>query len=271
MRVADLPLAWRTDFILHRFDGQVREEADALIVTTPSAPTFYWGNFVLMPAPPSDADITTWCARFEREVAAGRPEVQHVALGYLGDAPPGPAWAQAGFEYIVTVALAAQRHQVDWSPLAVPGECREIVSEADHAAALDLQSLDCWGFEPEGYRRFRAAQMARIRRMKAQGQAAWFGWWRGDALLANCGLIWAPGDSVVRFQYVLTHRDHRRQGVARALVQAVSRYAFEVLGPQQAVICADPSEVAIHLYQSLGYVPVDRAHMLQRRAPQDRP
>jgi hypothetical protein len=70
MRVADLPLAWRTEFILHRFDGQVREEADAIVVTTPSAPTFYWGNFVLMPAPPRDADITSWCARFEREVAA---------------------------------------------------------------------------------------------------------------------------------------------------------------------------------------------------------
>lgn len=270
MRVADLPLAWRTEFILHRFDGQVREEADAIIVTTPSAPTFYWGNFVLMSAAPNDADVTAWCARFEREVAAGHPEVRHVALGYLSDEPPGPGWAQAGFEYNVNVALAAERHQVDWAPLSVPGEFREVVSEADHAAALDLQSLDCWGFEPEGYRRFRAAQMARIRLMKAQGQAAWFGWWQGGELLANCGLIWAPGDCVARFQYVLTHRDHRRQGFARALVQAVSRYAFDTLGRQQVVICADPAEVAIHLYQSLGYVPVDRAHMLQRRAPQDR-
>ena len=271
MRVADLPLAWRTEFILHRFDAQVREEADVIVVTTPSAPTFYWGNFVLMPCPPRSEDLAPWCASFEREVAAGRPEVRHVAFGYSDDEPPGEAWVQAGFEYSINVALAAERHQLDWGSLSVPGEFRVLTSDADYAAALDLQSLDTWGFEPEGYRRHRADQMARIRRMNAQGQAAWFGWWLGCELLANCGLIWAPGDSVARFQYVLTHRDHRRQGLARALVQAVSRYAFDTLGRQQVVICADPSEVAIHLYQSLGYVPVDRAHMLQRRAPQDRP
>ena len=55
MRVADLPLAWRTEFILHRFDAQVREDADAIVVTTPNAPTFYWGNFVLMPRAPRSA------------------------------------------------------------------------------------------------------------------------------------------------------------------------------------------------------------------------
>jgi protein-disulfide isomerase len=38
----------------------------------------------------------------------------------------------------------------------------------------------------------------------------------------------------------------------------------------QAVLCADPHDVAITIYRALGYQPVGASWNLQRNAPQDR-
>ena len=44
---AELSAGWRTDLIFARFDGELIERPDCLVVRTPANPSFWWGNFLL--------------------------------------------------------------------------------------------------------------------------------------------------------------------------------------------------------------------------------
>ena len=57
----------------------------------------------------------------------------------------------------------------------------------------------------------------------------------------------------------------RRRGLCRALVHHVCRHAFDTLGLQRLVMCADPHDVAIGIYRSVGFVQVESHWCLQRR------
>jgi hypothetical protein len=50
-------------------------------------------------------------------------------------------------------------------------------------------------------------------------------------------------------------------------VHAVCRDAFERHGLTRLVMCADPHDVAIAIYRSVGFEQVERPWCLQRRPP----
>jgi predicted GNAT family acetyltransferase len=52
---------------------------------------------------------------------------------------------------------------------------------------------------------------------------------------------------------VSTHPAWRRRGLCTALVHAVCRHGFEGMGLDTLVMVADPDDVAIGVYESLGY------------------
>lgn len=294
MPASDLPLGWLTDFILPRFDAEVTDHGDCIAIRTERNPSFYWGNCLLLPRAPADADLAHWRARFNQLIAAGQPEVRHVAIGVRGArapaghrgpngaanpaAPAGaqflPAWQADGFEVQDTTVLALQRGE----PLAAARPVRAaawalrpIDWATELPAFIDLQCLDCAPYEPAGYRHFRQQQMARTARLAQAGQAAWFGLWCDGVLAADCGLIRdaaLPG-ALGRFQLVGTHPGYRRRGLCTALVRGVSAWGFVRWQLAQAVLCADPHDVAIGIYQSLGYRPVEAAWQLQRNAAAD--
>ncbi|OYU67321.1 MAG: hypothetical protein CFE45_43635, partial [Burkholderiales bacterium PBB5] len=178
MHLHHLSLGWQTEFILHRLDARLDLQADCIAVCTDSNPTFYWGNCLLLPTAPADADLAHWLARFQALVGQGRPEVRHVAIGV--DAPRAdlrlPAWIAAGFQINETTVLALPADGP--RPPARPVRARHwLLRPIDWAteidAFVDLQSQDCHPFEPVGYRAYRRLQMARYARLALAGQAQW--------------------------------------------------------------------------------------------------
>jgi len=294
MPACKLPLGWLTDFILPRFDAEVTDHGDCIAIRTAQNPSFYWGNCLLLPQAPADADLAHWRARFNQLIAAGQPEVRHVAIGVRGPREPNdasgptgaavpptpasaqllPAWQADGFQIQDTTVLALQRTE----PLAparpvraASWALRPIDWATELPAFIDLQCLDCAPYEPAGYRRFRQQQMARIAGLAQAGQGAWFGLWCDGVLAADCGLIRdaaLPG-ALGRFQLVGTHPGFRRRGLCTALVRGVSVWGFAHWQLAQAVLCADPHDVAIGIYRTLGYRPVEAAWQLQRNAAAD--
>ncbi|MES1162113.1 MAG: GNAT family N-acetyltransferase, partial [Rhizobacter sp.] len=104
-----------------------------------------------------------------------------------------------------------------------------------------------------GYRLFRERQMVRYGAMDRAGLGHWFGvFTSGGELVADCGLF--TDGRLGRFQHVSTHPAWRRRGLCSALVHAVCRHGFEVMQLESLVIIADPLDVAIGLYESLGFV-----------------
>jgi GNAT superfamily N-acetyltransferase len=272
LRVADLRPGWRTDFILHRLGAEVIEREDCVVVRSPGNEGFYWGNCLIAPQTPADGDLAHWLDRFEQEVAAGRPGVRHVAIGFNSVPPPAeslPSWQAAGFEFMETATLRLrpgglrEPHPASAAPLAL----RPLDWSGGLEDFVKMQSADPQGHEPAGYRRFRLEQMQRFARLRAQGWGEWFGLWCEDTLVADCGLL--RDGSLGRFQNVLVHPDWRRRGLCRALVARVCEWGFGPWGLQELLMCADPEDVAIGIYESLGFEAFDREWGLQRNPPED--
>ncbi len=272
MRVQDFRPGWRTDFMLHRFGAEVRELADCVAVRSPGNEGFFWGNCLMIAETPADADLAHWLQRFEDEVARGRPGVRHVAIGVNSLPPPAdalPAWRAAGFEIVETATMRLQPGQLrDIAPAsASPLQLRTMDFDAEIEAFVALQSADPQGFEPEGWARFRRKQMQRFAQVVSAGQGEWFGLWCDDTLVADCGLL--RDGTLGRFQSVLTHPDWRHRGLCKALVHGVCRWGFEQWGLAELLMCADPDDVAIGIYESLGFQRFDREWGLQRNPPED--
>lgn len=269
--VRALGLGWQTDLIFARFDGLVLEREDCIVVRTPANPDYHWGNFLLFDRAPVEGDAARWQARFDEEIVRPAPQSRHLAIGVDAEAAfELPADFRArGVSLSATTVLQATR--ATWRPAAPPPgyAFRAFDLPADAAAAIDLQCV-CEAAEPDpmepvGYRRFRERQMQRYAALQAAGRGHWLGLWRDDRPVAECGLFVDEAGRLARFQHVSTHPAHRRRGLARALVHAACRHGLDRLGAETLVICADPDDVAIGLYESLGFARGATTWQLERR------
>ncbi len=278
MRVDQLSLGWRSHLLAGRYGGEVVERPDCIVLRSPSNPTYYWGNCLILPEAPRDGDLAHWLDRFEREIAAQQPESRHIAIGV--DAPrlthELPSWRAAGIdEHDEMAVLTLDATGLIAAPAprgAEPVALRmlDLPAEVELAAQAQTAARDA-SFEAAGYLVFRRRTMQRVAAMDAAGMARWFGAFvstpTGTLLAADCGLV--HDGSLGRFQFVETQAAWRRRGLCRALVHYVCRHAFETLGLQRVVMCADPHDVAIGIYRSVGFVQMESRWCLQRRPSRD--
>jgi RimJ/RimL family protein N-acetyltransferase len=262
-RLDQLSLGWRTHLIFPRFDGQVIERADCLVVRTPANPAFWWGNFLLFDQAPRAGDATRWLRRFDEELVQPDPLVQHLAFGIdvsePFDLPADIAAASLVLNEGAVLQLAP--HQLRSASLVEGFTVRPLRLPDEDTLAVDAQvASDANEHEPQSYRRHRKKMMERYGAMCHAGWGHWFGVFAqlptGEQLVADCGLF-ADGppsqQTLGRFQHVSTHPAWRRRGLCRAMIHAVCRHGFEQMGLQHLVMMADPHDVAIGIYESLGF------------------
>ncbi|HEX7021645.1 MAG TPA: hypothetical protein VF171_02230, partial [Trueperaceae bacterium] len=107
-------LGCRTDLFFHRFEGEVTDRGDYLVVRTPSNPTYRWGNFLLFDRPPGEGDFGRWTELFALEVGEP-PMTEHMVFSW--DATGGePGYVlpflEAGFALDESVVFATDRVQL---------------------------------------------------------------------------------------------------------------------------------------------------------------
>lgn len=268
-----LSLGWRTDLIFARFDAEVLDRGDYLVVCTPHNPDYWWGNFLLFGTAPRAGDALRWRAAFDAEITQHLPACGHLAFGV--DAP-GPVTLPDDFHALgltlsastVLTQTAAQRKA---PRRTLPAGCAvrvlRLPDEADLAVQLQVE-CDEGAHEAQAFRRFRVRQMARYTAMQQAGLGQWFGVFAsgpaGETLVADCGLFRDPGAPLARFQYVETHPAWRRRGLCSALVHAACGFGYAQLGADTLVIVADPADVAMRVYESLGFEPGRSTWQLER-------
>jgi RimJ/RimL family protein N-acetyltransferase len=259
-----LSLGWRTDLIFARFDGQVSDRGDHLRVLTPANPAFWWGNFLLFRHGPGPGDLARWMALFEEEIVSPQSASRHRAFGVDTRQPLTlpPDFAAAGFSLSEAAVLTLTRDQLRAPRKAPPAGVafRVLTLPGDSPAIVDKQlAVNEAHAALAGYRLFAQRQMQRYAAMQRAGLGHWFGLLAQGAgrpvLAASCGLFrdLARGDGLGRFQFVSTHPAWRRRGLCTALVQAACRQGFETMGLRTLVMVADPEDVAIGIYESLGF------------------
>jgi ribosomal protein S18 acetylase RimI-like enzyme len=264
-------LGLQTHLMFARFDGQIIERPDCIVVRTPSNPTFYWGNFLIFPKPPTGFDDIKWIARFHEEIGALQSESKHIALAV--DAPsPGKiplAFKDLGFEFLENATLVLDSLPPAPAQAALDVQIRPIdyATELDALIALDMSDGGD-GYEPVGYEIFRRKQHARYAAMARAGMGSWFGAWLGDQLVAGCGLF--HEHRLGRFQYVMTHERFRGRGICTRLVFEAARTAFEQWHCERLVIEAEPGAAGHRVYRRVGFRLKESNWGMQLRTPADR-
>lgn len=249
-----------TDLDLLRLQGgAVTDHGDHLVVRTESNPTFWWGNFVLVPTAARSDEVDRWTARFEEEF----PDAHHRAIGFALPGGDTEAWAASGWDVEGDVDLATT--SVPRTADAPDGiRLRELATEDDWEQSAQVGGRDT----PEAHRDsrlvFERRRVAAQRGLVESGRARWFGAFDGDRLVARLGIV-RLGD-LARYQEVVTLESHRRRGIAGALVRAAGEWALEDRTVAQLVIVAEDGGPAIGLYQRAGFVEVAR-HVGVSRSP----
>lgn len=241
-----------TDLELLRLQGStVTDHGDHLVVRTEANPTFWWGNFVLVPTAARADEVDRWVARFEEEL----PDAQHRAVAFAHDGGDTAAWAARGWDVEVDVDLATTT-----LPAAVdvpPGiRLRTLTSDGDWDQSAQVGARDTPQDQRDPRLVFERRRVAAQRGLVESGRARWFGAFDGDRLVARLGIV-RLGD-LARYQDVVTLESHRRRGLAGALVRAAGEWALEDPGVRRLVIVAEDGGPAIGLYQRAGFTEVAR-------------
>ena len=252
-------LGYQTDLMLRRLAGaEVVDRGDHLVVRTPENPFFYWGNFLLIDPP--EAESERWLDVF----AAEFPDVQHVAIGVdgvAGDTGDVSGLLAAGLEIEINVVLTAE--QLKPPAREAAAEIRPLVSDADWEQMVAVR-LDVDDDRSAHHREFVERKAVEARRLMAQGHGEYFGAFVDGVARASLGIV-TDGRGLARYQAVETHPDHRRKGLASAMLVAAAEAALTRLRATTLVIAADPDYVAVDLYRALGFDDSERQVQLQRK------
>lgn len=228
--------------------SEIEDRGDYLVIRSPSNPTYWWGNFLLLER--SEPGLAAgWVEMFAAEFPAAR----HVALGiditeisgvHVGE------YVAAGLELQRSAVLTAQ----DLTEPPRPNRSatyRELSGDDDWRRAVDLRTIIDAG-EPGGDPDFIAARAAAERALTEAGHGSWFGAFIDGELVAQLGLI-TDGSGIARYQNVETHPGWRRRGLAGSLVWHAGRHGLDAFGAGTLVIVADPLADAIGVYRSVGF------------------
>ena len=260
-------LGWRTDLMVRRLAGSVVEDrGDHIVVSTPANPGFHFGNLLLLAEVPAEAEVAGWLARFRDTF----PYAEHVAFGI--DGAEGRVGSWPGLQVEVDIVLTAT--ELPSRPSSPAMAIRTLVTDKDWQQTVALE-LVCHGDDQSpGHALFVQRRVDEQRALALAGHGAWFGAFPDGTLRASLGLV-SDGRGFARYQNVQTQPEFRRQGLATQLVHEAGVYGLSAPGvpgardAQTLVIVADPDDVAIRIYRSLGFV--DRERQVQLwRAPQPR-
>ena len=256
-------LGFRTDLRLLQMTGsEIEDRGTHLVVRTPANPTYFWGNFLLLKALPVLGGEREVIGAFHTEF----PEAEHVAVGIDGTEDQThalDAFVEAGLEVDCGVVLTAS--ELVEPPVPPEGiVVRALESDDDWERRARLGHRLYAQTSEATFMQFARARNEQERGLVARGIGQRYAAFDGDELVSTAALFLTHA-GVARFQTVETHADHRRQGLAAAVVHAAGRHGVEQLHVERLVIAADHAGDAISVYRRLGFADSERHTTLERR------
>ncbi len=259
MRVTSL--GFRTDLALLAASGSLVEDRGThLVVRSPDNPSYFWGNFLLLAGPPVPGGEREVVGAFRTEF----PQAEHVSIGIDAgelDDEARAAFEAAGLTIDDATVLTASTLQ---PPREVEAEVRALAGDEEWEARARLSQQLYPQTSEEAFTAFARGKNVQERQLVDAGRGQRFGAFVDGVLISTAG-IFVTEDGTARFQSVETHTEHRRRGLASAVVHAAGQHALEHLGVRTLVIVADTEGEAIVLYRRLGFADAERQLMLERR------
>lgn len=259
-------LGLRTDLRLLEMTGsEIEDRGTHLVIRTPANPTYFWGNFLLLKQLPIPGGEREVIGAFHTEF----PEAEHVAIGI--DSPDDltvamQPFVDAGMEIDSGTVLTAST-LVEPRLIADGVVIRALESDDDWEARARLSQRLWAKTDEDTFMTFARRRNEQERALVANGVGQRFGAFIGDDMVSTAA-IFVTHAGVARYQSVETHSDHRRQGLAAAVVHAAGQHALAAYKLESLVIAADTDGDAIRIYRGLGFTDFERHNLLERR-PQE--
>lgn len=256
-------LGFRTDLRLLEMTGsEIEDRGTHLVIRTPSNPTYFWGNFLLLKQRPFPGGEREVIGAFHTEF----PDAEHVSIGIDGaedQTAELQAFVEAGMEVdsgtvLTAGALVAPR------PVAEGVVVRPLESDDDWEQRARLAHHLWAKTDTETFMAYARGKTAQERDLVSRGLGQRFGAFIDDALVSTAA-VFVTHAGIARYQTVETHPEHRRQGLAAAVVFAAGEQALAAYQLEMLVIAADTDGDAIRIYRSLGFTDVERHCTLERR------
>lgn len=247
-------LGLSTDLLLHNEIGIVESRNGYLVIRTPDAPDYFFGNMLVLPRRPTGSDLE----RLERDFAAlvGTPPlIAHRTFTWPEDTDSAvnlDAFIERGYDATVCRVLTlypSDRLSVATNPSVT---VRKLGSQQDWDAWSRMQLADMVN------QRYMAHQQTAYRRLIDRGLGNWWGAFIGDEQVGSLGLFFFGG--VGRFQSVITAEQHRNRGICRTLVSEVIKLTAG--RADRLVMVADEAYHAGAIYEALGFQPQGRVASL---------
>ena len=241
-----------TDLMLLAQTGIVRPQDDYIVVRTPGAPEYYFGNLLVLHARPADADRARLEADFCERVGSP-PLIRHRTFLWPDCETPVSgleAYVDAGYDVAHCCVLTAEAGGLQGTATHPGVEVRPFRNQADwdqwaamHVADHGVPSAD------DTFARYLAHQQAAYKHLIAQGLGDWWGAYLDGQQVGSLGLF--GFDGLARFHSVLTAGAHRNRNICRTLVSEVAARARR--WAHTLVIVADERHHAGRIYEGMGF------------------
>jgi GNAT superfamily N-acetyltransferase len=246
----ELPPGWATDLcVLERSGSLIEDRGDHLVIRSPQSPLFHWGNCIFV----LDGDAVDDAARWERTFCEAHPAADWVSIGLLRMPSDQTAWRERDLTLEESDVLTTKTVPRRTDP--PPGYTFRQLDGDDWLAyvARAISENDRTGeYEPTSHATFVQDQMRARREMSKRREAAFFGAFHGDRLVADLGIVVCG--TTARYQSVGTDEDHRARGLASHLLGVAGAWAGD-RGAGCWVIVTEATNPAGRVYRRAGFAP----------------
>jgi hypothetical protein len=244
-------LGLATDLLLHAETGMVESQDDYVVVRTPDAPEYFFGNMLVLEQRPSEIDLKRLESDFAEFVGIP-PLIAHRTFAWPERADSVvnlDAFVEQGYDATVCRVLAA--HPNDIRPVATNSlvEVRKFGTQRDWDDWSRMQFADMPNPSNITSQRYLAHLQTAYRTLIARGLGNWWGAFINDEQVGSLGLFFFGG--IGRFQSVLTAEQHRNRNICKTLVSEVIKLTAGQ--SDRLVMVADESYHAGALYEAMGF------------------
>jgi hypothetical protein len=253
-------LGLATDLLLHAETGIVESRHDYIVVRTPDAPDYFFGNMLVMRHRPSQADMK----RLEHDFAqlVGMPPViAHRTFAWPETADNVvtlDAFVEAGYDATSCRVLAAHPNHMRSVAINPSVEVRPFAVQQDWDDWAQMQLADMANPSDVINQRYIAYQQIAYRRLIGRGFGNWWGAYIDGEQVGSLGLFFLGG--IGRFQSVITAEQRRNQRVCKTLVSKVMALTGGL--SDRFVMVADETYHAGSIYEAMGFQPQARVASL---------
>lgn len=245
-------LAYRTDLIYSEFEGTVKNKENYLVIKTPSRPSYFWGNYILMKNAPQNESYKEWIDIYKSEFNKSEPNFMTFGIDSTDNHINNlEQFINNGFTIKSTSVLTSTilKYPKKYNSNI---EIRQLNDDNDWKGWVDVHKNENWYLSKDSESAFLETQLVSTRKFTESYPGMRFGAFLNGKLVGDLGIYFS--NDIGRFNSVSTHQDYRNKGICQTLLYESFKHVTEKCNIKKLVIVADNEYFALDIYKKAGFI-----------------